>query len=290
MTAMKSSACKLTSSLSLAWLYAARIVSTLLILVVVLYTGTTLRELFNRNRSSAASAVAAPVMNIVPVEQMLAAGSWTFPDLPWAVQSTEISQDVLDARFQMLPADCDLGPSTDVEQSMLELGRALMPTRRQIADGYEYSTVKHQVRGVMYTKVVAGQERWITGRLAVQTDQGTWKVMEATANTHNLPTANISLLPLPQNATRLCGRTDDQNRVVCEFVTLPPAGDYIAFLRDAGWRLTRDIAAPDGNQSSWNCERDGKSISLCLFSGGAAANTAQLAMFMRHFQDSSVHP
>lgn len=167
------------------------------------------------------------------------AGPWTFAGVPWKMTSRILpSEEIEKALLEPYPAGGTplvLAPKDDPRR-LLEFLRW-----KELRQGSlrVFHHRGHDMALALALDEGPRGERWVGGRLAFPSPQGTWRLLEIVPSPGTKVEDEVSaLLPLPAPARRLASRTSATGKVLAELWRLEEAdADEPASWRPVGWKV-----------------------------------------------------
>ena len=211
-------------------------------------------------RQSVTPAVAAFATAMMPL-----AGSWSFDDLDWNINSTKVSTDNVAARFEAF-SNSTVGANPamlpDVSDQFLTVAANLQITPVEHAGNKLYKLDRPEIKGQLVTRDVAGRAKIVSMTAATPGENDEWLFYEltprqATARS-NKPVDH--LLPLPANAKRGGGKYGLDGEVLLELISLDTnANDLLGSWHIAGWDI-HETGLGDGTAFSYLVVRGNDTI------------------------------
>lgn len=208
---------------------------------------------------------ATPADSTFASAMMPLAGSWSFDDLDWNINSTNLSTPDVAARFEAF-SNSTVGTNPEalpeVSDQCLTLAANLQITPVDHAGNKVYKLNRPEIKGQLVTREVAGRAKIISLAAATPGQNEKWLFYElsprGTVSKSTQPAEH--LLPLPANAKREGGKYGDSGETLLELISLDSnADDLLGSWRAAGWDI-HETGLGDGTAFSYLASRGNYTI------------------------------
>jgi hypothetical protein len=220
------------------------------------------REIANRHPTQQSMS---PADRVLETAMMPMAGSWSFEDLDWAINSKKVSTKELPGHFASLSSSTvATSPEAlpDVSGQFLTLAANLQITAIEQHGNRIYKLDRPEIKGQLVTREIAGREKIITMMVAAPSDGDQWLFYELTPRQAVEKSAKPveNLLPMPAGSKREGGKYDVHGELLLELISLNSrANDLLDSWRSAGWSI-HETGLGDGTAFNYWVARGNETI------------------------------
>ena len=193
------------------------------------------------------------------------AGSWSFDDLDWDINSAKLSPAEVAARFEAF-SNSTVGTNVealpDVSDQFLTLAANLEIIPVHHAGNKVYKLDRPEIKGQLVTREAAGRAKIVSMTAATPSENEAWLFYELTPRAAAAKATNPvdHLLPVPANAKREGGKYGANGEPLLELISLDTnADDLLSAWRAAGWDM-HETGLGDANAFSYLAARGNDTI------------------------------
>lgn len=193
------------------------------------------------------------------------AGTWSFDDLDWNINSTKLSSNAVAKRFETFSDSTETAnPETlpDVSDQFLTLAANMQITPIEHAGNKIYKLDRPELKGQLVARDVAGQAKVLSIAAATPGDNDEWMFYELSPRgAASQPSKSAEhLLPVPAGAKREGGKFGVNGELLLELLSLDTnANDLANSWRAAGWEL-HETGLGDGTAFNYLAVRGNDTI------------------------------
>lgn len=206
-----------------------------------------------------------PTDSAFATAMMPLAGSWSFDDLDWNINSTKLSSADVAARFEAFSnstVEAHSEALPDVSDQFLTLAANLQITPVERAGNQVYTLDRPEIKGQLVSRDIAGHAKILSVSAATPSENEEWLFYELTPRAAAAKSIKAvdHLLPVPANAKREGGKYGASGDPLLELISLDTnANDLLSSWRAAGWEV-HETGLGDGTAFSYLVVRGNDTI------------------------------